>query len=76
MEEVKLFKIHRVPNVEVEMYQITCGNTIVSNKTFATRKEAEKYINSRPWDLIFGLILIVNLENDNIKLVKKQVKNK
>lgn len=43
--EQKLFKIG------------TCGQ-IVSDKTFADKEKAEKYISSRPWELITNLMCV------------------
>lgn len=35
----------------------TCGQ-IISEKTFADKEKAEKYISSRPWELITNLICV------------------
>lgn len=77
MKQIKLFGIHRVPKVEEELYQITCGDTIVCERTFKTKEDAKKYIDSRPWDLIFGLILVININEANLrKLAEEQETNK
>lgn len=53
-EEVELFKV-RPLGTEEEGFIITAGNMMASKKTFETQKEAEEYIKSKPYDLIFTL---------------------
>ena len=54
MEEVELFKV-RPLGAEEKGYIITAGNMMASKKTFETQEEAEEYIKSKPYDLIFTL---------------------
>ena len=37
-------------------FRIAINNQIISEKTFDSLAEAEKYIGSRPWELIINLI--------------------
>lgn len=37
-------------------FAVGVQNQIVSEKTFSTLEQAEKYIKSRPWDLIVNLM--------------------
>lgn len=53
MEE-DFFKV-RMLSAENEKYIITCGNMMASKKQFDSREEAEAYIESKPYDLIFTL---------------------
>ena len=54
MEEVEFFKV-RPLGTEEKGFIITSGNMMASKKTFETQKEAEEYIESKPYDLIFTL---------------------
>ena len=64
------FKIVKTPN---EKYIIISGGALVSKKEFETKEDAQKYIDKKPWELIFGLILMVelNLQNGKINLQTK-----
>lgn len=53
MEE-EFFKV-RALSAENEKYIITCGNMMASKKQFNSKEEAEAYIESKPYDLIFTL---------------------
>lgn len=53
MEE-EFFKV-RALSAEDEKFIITCGNMMASKKQFNSREEAEAYIESKPYDLIFTL---------------------
>lgn len=71
MNEVEFFKV-RPLGVEEKGFIITAGNMMASKKTFETQKEAEEYIESKPYDLIFTLaiaatkaVLIENKEGGN-----------
>lgn len=71
MDEVEFFKV-RPLGTEEEGFIITAGNMMASKKTFKTQEEAEKYIESKPYDLIFTLAvaaakasLIENKEGGN-----------
>lgn len=54
MEEVEFFKV-RPLGTEEKGYIITAGNMMASRKTFESQTEAEEYIKSKPYDLIFTL---------------------
>ena len=54
MDEVEFFKV-RPLGTEEKGFIITAGNMMASKKTFETQKEAEEYIKSKPYDLIFTL---------------------
>lgn len=71
MEEVEFFKV-RPLGAEEKGFIITTGNMMASKKKFETQKEAEEYIKSKPYDLIFTLAvaaakaaLIENKEGGN-----------
>ena len=71
MDEVEFFKVRPLGTEEKE-FIITAGNMMASRKTFKTQEEAEKYIESKPYDLIFTLAvaaakasLIENKEGGN-----------
>lgn len=53
-EEIEFFKV-RPLGTEEKGFIITAGNMMASKKTFETREEAEKYVESKPYDLIFTL---------------------
>lgn len=54
MEEQEFFRVRAV-SAENEKFIITCGNMMASKKQFDSREEAEAYIESKPYDLIFTL---------------------
>lgn len=54
IEEVEFFKV-RPLGAEEKGFIITAGNMMASKKTFETKEEAEEYIESKPYDLIFTL---------------------
>lgn len=54
MEEQEFFKV-RALSAEDEKFIVTCGNMMASKKQFNSREEAEAYIDSKPYDLIFTL---------------------
>ena len=71
MDEVEFFKVRQL-GTEEKGFIITAGNMMASRKTFETQKEAEEYIKSKPYDLIFTLAvaaakaaLIENKEGGN-----------
>ena len=71
MDEEEFFKV-RPLRTEEKGFIITAGNMMASKKTFETQKEAEEYIKSKPYDLIFTLAvaaakaaLIENKEGGN-----------
>lgn len=54
MEEIEFFKV-RPLGTEEKGYIITAGNMMASKKVFESQAEAEEYIESKPYDLIFTL---------------------
>ena len=58
MEELELFKI-RPLSAENDKFIITLGNNRVSGRIFENQIEAAKYIESKPWDLITSLIIMI-----------------
>ena len=54
MEEQEFFKV-RALSAENEKFIVTCGNMMATKKQFDSREEAEAYIDSKPYDLIFTL---------------------
>lgn len=54
MEEIEFFKV-RPLGTEEKGYIITAGNMMASKKVFESQDEAEEYIKSKPYDLIFTL---------------------
>lgn len=56
MEEQEFFKV-RALSAENEKFIVTCGNMMASKKQFNSREEAEAYIESKPYDLIFTLVV-------------------
>lgn len=70
-EEMEFFTV-RPLGTEEKGFIITAGNMMASKKTFETKEEAEEYIKSKPYDLIFTLAvaaakatLIENKEGGN-----------
>ena len=54
MEEQEFFKVRAI-SAENEKFIVTCGNMMASKKQFDSKEEAEAYIESKPYDLIFTL---------------------
>ena len=51
-------------------YQIAAGNCIVSEKTFKSKKTAQEYLDSKPWEIIVNFIcqtISIIQENENFK---------
>lgn len=57
MQEGKIFRIARL-SAENDNVTIAIGNYRVTEKVFKTENEAQKYINSKPWELIAALALL------------------
>lgn len=49
----------RATNTEENDYIITCGNQQASTKHFKTAKAAQMYINSKPYELIATLCVVM-----------------
>lgn len=54
MEKQSFFRVQK-KNVEEEKYVICIKDELASKEEFDTREEAEQYIESKPWELIFNL---------------------
>lgn len=48
-----------------EKFLISLGNQIVSELTFDTLEEAEKYIDEKPWELILNSTMYLIQFNEN-----------
>lgn len=73
MEKLDFFKILPV-SAEKEEYTIVCGIMQATPKTFKTVKEAQSYVKSKPYDLIFTLALAAVQALENKKEAEKQQK--
>lgn len=59
-----------------EGYKIVTGNYIASARTFNTITEAENYIGSKPWELIYNTIAIFrSYEKEMEKMAKQNSQN-
>ena len=54
MQEEKIFRIAGL-SAENDNVTIAVGNYRVTSKVFKSENEAQKYINSKPWELIAAL---------------------
>lgn len=43
---------------ETKEFKVVMGNALLSEKVFADKVKAEKYIASRPWDLITNMVCL------------------
>lgn len=75
MEDVRkdLFTV-RATSSEKDEYIITIGNKRASEHTFKTQKEAEKYIDSHPYELITNLCFACFEAVENMKKAKNNKK--
>lgn len=73
-EEIKIFKVIKTPD---EKFMIVTGGLPVSHRKFESEKEALEYIEKKPWELIFGLVLIImfNEKAGKIDLGTTKIKN-
>ena len=71
MEELELFKI-RPLSAESNKFIITLGNNRVSGRIFENKIEAAKYIESKPWDLIMSLTIMII---KNYEKAEEELKN-
>ena len=51
-----------------ECYKIVLGNQIMTSRTFETTKDAEDYLNTKPWEIIMTMCAIT------CGLIKQQTK--
>lgn len=64
-----LFKI-RQTNEEKNDFIVTVGNHLATEKHFTSEKEAEDYIESKPWDVIVALVaemIVIHEQKDELK---------
>lgn len=59
MNEVMNYFVVRSTNTEENDFIITCGNQQASVKHFKTAKAAQQYINSKPYELIATLCVVM-----------------
>lgn len=63
-------------NTENDKCKIICGNNLMTEIEFTNLKEAIKYINSKPWELITNLCaLMVNNLYQTVTQQQKTDKN-
>lgn len=55
--------------------RITVGKFVVSNKKFDTFEQAEKYVNSKPWELIINTSQVVNYYENTKETAKAGKEN-
>lgn len=73
MNEENLFRI--VPcNTEESEFVVAIGNRMASEKKFTTRTAAERYIKSRPWELIVSAMFACSEAMYN-EIKEKEAKN-
>ena len=60
-DKVKCFKMKEIFRTVLhnEKYHILVGNQKVSINEFDTQEEAENYIDSKPWELIGNLSMLI-----------------
>lgn len=57
-------------------FLISLGNQIVSEEKFKSASDAEYYVNSMPWQLIFNsIIYLINYIDDVKETIKKEGEN-
>lgn len=72
-KETGIFSI--VPtNTETDECVITIGTEQVSGWIFENRKEAEEYIDSKPYELIMGIAIFIATRENNKKSRKENKK--
>lgn len=59
MNETVNYFVVRATNTEENDFIITCGNQQASVKHFKTAKAAQMYINSKPYELIATLCVVM-----------------
>lgn len=68
MNETMDYFVVRATNTEENDFIITCGNQQASIRHFKTAKSAQMYINSKPYELIATLCVVmwkaIKLEED------------
>lgn len=59
IETVRRYKNTIFNTVETfpKCYRVVIGTQIMSEKTWTTREEAEKWISTRPWELILNSMI-------------------
>lgn len=59
MNETLNYFVVRPTNTEENDFIITCGNQQASTRHFKTAKAAQRYINSKPYELIATLCVVM-----------------
>lgn len=67
--KVEQYDLFNIFNNE-ERWYIALGNQVVTRKTFASREEAQHYVDCKPWELIFNSVAVM-FENLN-KIAQNQ----
>lgn len=72
MEQVNkdIFMV-RPTNEEQNEFVVTLGDQLASDRKFKTRREAYRFINSRPWELIFALAIFVSKRTYEINVSRE-----
>ena len=73
MKKLEFFKILPL-SAEKDVYTIVCGTMQATPKTFKTIKEAQSYINQKPYDLIFTLMLVAMDAKEKMNKENKEEK--
>lgn len=70
-QNTKIFQVRPV-NEKRNDFVITIGDNLASEKHFESEKQAQKYINARPWELIFSLAIFTSQRTYEIKNQHKE----
>lgn len=75
-KQSKIEPLFNLVKDEQDKVNIVVGNYRVCRKTFDTFKQAEQYIGSKPYELIFNTTCLIiennNKQNENIKETEPQ----
>lgn len=67
--EIKNTPFYVIEDEKTGVCKIILGNHLASNKEFDTVKEAQEYVNEKPWELIINLCGIMY---ENISIIEKE----
>ena len=72
-KNTEIFQV-RTTNEKQNEFVITLGNQLASERKFRTRRDAYKFIKSKPWELIFALAIFTSRKTYelNISNAKKE----
>lgn len=62
VKDIEWNKIENSPFATVKIdkrYHIVMGTSMMSNKQFKTRKEAENYVETKPWEIILTAVIAI-----------------